>query len=216
MLPQSRARGLTVVLVEAGVQQPVAVGVTRQEVHGAVVGSVAPQHRIPLRTRRPIRSRGARAAAAGSEGPRGLRPACVVSATSSVRGGPVRARACARARARAPGASGHKGRGRTEQRGSCGGRWVPRHSHQPGRTDRTRDRVEKSPRQHSCPQHTISRNPRHVPTIHILFDQKRPPCTGTCIFQWTRYPLCLPELSQPSDTSSHGHEFPKRHLPNSF
>lgn len=121
VLPQSWARGLTVVLVEAGVQQPVAVGVTRQEVHGAVVGSVAPQHRIPLKTRRSIRTRGARAAAAGSEGPRGLRRACVVCAASS-----VRADLCVRVRAtgkrRAPEASGHKGRGRTEQRGSCGGR----------------------------------------------------------------------------------------------
>lgn len=50
---------------------------------------------------------------------------------------------------------------------------MPRHSHQQGRTDRTKDRVEKRPRQHSCPQHTISLNPRHVPTIHILFDQKQ-------------------------------------------
>lgn len=85
MLPRSWARGLTVVLVEAGVQQPVAVRVTRQEVHGAVVGTVAPQHRIPLATRRSLRSRGARAAAAGSQGPGDLRRACVVSAASSVR-----------------------------------------------------------------------------------------------------------------------------------
>lgn len=97
VLPQSWARDLTVVLVEAGVQQPVAVGVTRQEVHGAVVGSVAPQHRIPLETRRSIRSRGARAAAAGSEGPRD----CVVRVSSVLRRRCARtwgARACARAR----------------------------------------------------------------------------------------------------------------------
>lgn len=106
VLPQRWARGLTVVLVEAGVQQPVAVGVTRQEVHGAVVGSVAPQHRIPLKTRRSIRSRGARAAAAGSEGPRDLRRACVVSAASSVRAGlRVRVRVRATSQRRAPDAS---------------------------------------------------------------------------------------------------------------
>lgn len=77
------------VLVEAGIQQPVAVGVTWQEVHGAVAGSVSPQDRIPLKTRRSIRSRGARAAAAGSEGPRGLRRACVVSACVVSARGPV-------------------------------------------------------------------------------------------------------------------------------
>lgn len=40
--PGSRARALTVVLVEAGVEQPVAVGVTRQEVHGAAAESPPP------------------------------------------------------------------------------------------------------------------------------------------------------------------------------
>lgn len=87
------------VLVEAGIQQPVAVGVTRQKVHGAVAGwgeSLAPQHRIPLKTLRSTPSRGARAAAAGSDGPRGLRRACVVSACD------VSARGPAGARARAP------------------------------------------------------------------------------------------------------------------
>lgn len=73
-------RGLTVVLVEAGIQQPVAVGVTRQEVHDAVVEAAAPQHRIPLKARRSVPSRGARAAEAGSAGPTGLRRTRVVIA----------------------------------------------------------------------------------------------------------------------------------------
>lgn len=43
----SRRASLTVVLVEAGVEQPVAVRVAGQEVHGAA-GSTAPQRRMPL------------------------------------------------------------------------------------------------------------------------------------------------------------------------
>lgn len=137
VLPQRWARGLTVVLVEAGVQQPVAVGVTRQEVHGAAVGSVAPQHRIPLKTRRSIRSRGARAAAAGSEGPRDLRRACVVSAASSVRAVlRVRVRVCATSQRRAPDAilgsrwqglaeRVHKGRGRASRGEAAEGAGYP-------------------------------------------------------------------------------------------
>lgn len=173
--------GLTVVLVEAGVQQPVAMGVTRQEVHGAVVGSVA--LRTAYRSKPDYLS--GRAALGPPRPEARVLGACVVRASSVC---DVRARGPGSARARhapngqAPAAAGRKGRGRTERRGSCGGRWVPRRSHKQGRTDRTKDRVEKRPRQHSCPQHNLPEpSPRPDDTRLV------PP--EACVFQRTHFPL---------------------------
>lgn len=188
-------------------------------------GSLAPQHRIPLKTRRSTPSRGARAAAAGSDGPRGLRRACVVSACVVSARGPSGARARARS-LRALSAGDFPALGSCREKPSASVRGGVDGSEeelrrevgalaltQPGRIDRT---APDTPAHVADSPGTLAAFPRNArsPRSSLLefalgVFQETDPRQETDTVDL----LCLSGLPQPTDSSSHRHKFPQETPP---